>query len=560
MGYGTLTAGTVGTSTAKISITLASTGTFPITAVFNGSATFAGSTSSPVINQVVNAAVTTTTVTATTATNPLESGSLLTADSSSSPITLSATVAATPNIGIPPTGSVQFGYTTVITQTTSSIATGSQIVTPASMTGIHSGDTLLIDTGTSQETVTVTGVTGTTFTATFTKAHTASASAPVQIADIVSGDLTNLGNAVTLTAGTTTSTATLVVPNTGSNPVSALAAGTYVITASYATGNSSEFSNSNGGSTKFTTVNNTDTVVISSSQTSNSGFTLTSAITLTATVTGSGGGSNPGGSVDFFDGNLKLGTAALSPSTGNTSVATLTLSSGLSGANSNVVAGAQYFGAIYLGDLTTSYAYATSTNSLLDPTTGAPLSTPVSGVAPGDTIVVQVGDGFTNPTAIATLYGVTGPTTDVFLDEYTSFGKLVQRIGLPQEDLSSSIHALSVGEGDIIEGMAQLSTNGLYVTVAGYDLAPFSSGASATNPVAGRTVAQLTLSTGAVDTSTVFSNSIVATREVRDAIETTETVNGTPNVPVIILSGAEFDDRRPVRRTVWGARSGLSGL
>jgi hypothetical protein len=56
-----------------------------------------------------------------------------------------------------------------------SVAAGSHAVTPASMTAITIGTVLSIANadGTAAETVTVTGTTGTTFTATFVNAHTA---------------------------------------------------------------------------------------------------------------------------------------------------------------------------------------------------------------------------------------------------------------------------------------------------------------------------------------------------------------------------------------------------
>ncbi len=59
------------------------------------------------------------------------------------------------------------------TTSSSTVASGSHAMTPASMLGIHVGDSLLVDTVVSgvQETVVVTAVTNTTFTATFTNAH-----------------------------------------------------------------------------------------------------------------------------------------------------------------------------------------------------------------------------------------------------------------------------------------------------------------------------------------------------------------------------------------------------
>src|SRR6267142_1841250 len=54
-------------------------------------------------------------------------------------------------------------------------APGSATVSPSSMVGIYAGAYLLIDVGASQEQITVTAVTSTSFTAVFTKVHSASA-------------------------------------------------------------------------------------------------------------------------------------------------------------------------------------------------------------------------------------------------------------------------------------------------------------------------------------------------------------------------------------------------
>ncbi len=65
----------------------------------------------------------------------------------------------------------QLGVST--TSTTAVTGAGSTIITPAAMTDIIVGSLLTIDAGPSLETVTVTAITGTTFTATFTKTHLA---------------------------------------------------------------------------------------------------------------------------------------------------------------------------------------------------------------------------------------------------------------------------------------------------------------------------------------------------------------------------------------------------
>lgn len=57
------------------------------------------------------------------------------------------------------------------TTSSTAVTSGSTVITPASMYGIHVGDQLLVDTGGSAEVVTVTAVTNTTFTAVFANAH-----------------------------------------------------------------------------------------------------------------------------------------------------------------------------------------------------------------------------------------------------------------------------------------------------------------------------------------------------------------------------------------------------
>lgn len=57
------------------------------------------------------------------------------------------------------------------TTSTTTVAPGAVTVTPASIFGIHVGDSLLVDVNAAQETVLVTAVTDTTFTATFANSH-----------------------------------------------------------------------------------------------------------------------------------------------------------------------------------------------------------------------------------------------------------------------------------------------------------------------------------------------------------------------------------------------------
>jgi hypothetical protein len=63
------------------------------------------------------------------------------------------------------------------------INAGNAVFTPLSMANIATGSVLVIDTGTAQETVAVTAITSTTFSAVTTKSHTGSTAAPFSIVD-----------------------------------------------------------------------------------------------------------------------------------------------------------------------------------------------------------------------------------------------------------------------------------------------------------------------------------------------------------------------------------------
>jgi hypothetical protein len=70
-------------------------------------------------------------------------------------------------IGIPPSP----GYSGKYTIPAGVTSRGMQAVTPASMTGIRAGLQIVVDVGSAQETVTVSALTSTTFTATFSNTH-----------------------------------------------------------------------------------------------------------------------------------------------------------------------------------------------------------------------------------------------------------------------------------------------------------------------------------------------------------------------------------------------------
>lgn len=81
---------------------------------------------------------------------------------------------------------------------------------------------------------------------------------------------------------------------------------------------------------------------------------------------------------------------------------------------------------------------------------------------PGNIVVVRIGDGTAAPTSAATA---------VFLDEYTIGGVFVQTIALPTADNGSN-QTFTLSGTATSEGSLNLSGNGQYLTLAGYDAAP----------------------------------------------------------------------------------------
>lgn len=97
------------------------------------------------------------------------------------------------------------GALLVNTTTTTAVgAPGSVTITPAAMTNIFLGTQLLVDTGASAETVVVTAVTSTTFTATFANTH--SSTWNVVSAPLASVAYTTTSSATTVVAGVNTVT------------------------------------------------------------------------------------------------------------------------------------------------------------------------------------------------------------------------------------------------------------------------------------------------------------------------------------------------------------------
>lgn len=123
---------------------------------------------------------------------------------------------------------------------------------------------------------------------------------------------------------------------------------------------------------------------------------------------------------------------------------------------------------------------------------------------PGNIVVYRVGDG---SGALA------GTTAAAFLDEYTTAGVLVQSIALPTAAVGGNLALTNSGTATS-EGFISLSSDGRYIFVAGYNLAPGGAfGSASVERVVGRVdlLGNLTTSTYITDGSTGNARSVYST-------------------------------------------------
>jgi hypothetical protein len=115
-------------------------------------------------------------------------------------------------------------------------------------------------------------------------------------------------------------------------------------------------------------------------------------------------------------------------------------------------------------------------------------------ITPGNLVVVRFGDG---------VAALDGKARDVFLQEFTTAGTLVQTLAMPTSGSGSNRQFRNAGT-NANEGYLKLSTNGQYMTLFGLDAAAgaqTSSDWSATGRVVGRVGID-----GTIDTSTVLTD------------------------------------------------------
>ncbi|HEX3800034.1 MAG TPA: PEP-CTERM sorting domain-containing protein [Verrucomicrobiae bacterium] len=146
-------------------------------------------------------------------------------------------------------------------------------------------------------------------------------------------------------------------------------------------------------------------------------------------------------------------------------------------------------------------------------------------VTPGDILVVQVGNG---SAALA------GTATATFLDEYSLTGTLVQQFALPTA-ASGSQDALTLSGSSTAEGFLELSGDGNYVTIGGYNLAPGGTTGTSSAATVNRVVGLLNLNTGALDTSTAINGGTSGN------IRSVYTANGTSFYAASSSAGVGYD-------------------
>ncbi len=125
---------------------------------------------------------------------------------------------------------------------------------------------------------------------------------------------------------------------------------------------------------------------------------------------------------------------------------------------------------------------------------------------PGNIVVVRIGDGTAAPTSAGTA---------VFLDEYTIAGVFVQTIALPTADNGSN-QTFTLSGSATSEGSLNLSGNGQYLTLAGYDAAPGTATVSSAGGI-DRIIARVNAQ-GVVNTTTgIKADSAYKTNNIRGA-------------------------------------------
>lgn len=155
----------------------------------------------------------------------------------------------------------------------------------------------------------------------------------------------------------------------------------------------------------------------------------------------------------------------------------------------------------------------------------APLLASAAPFTPGNIVVARVGDGSAALTAAA---------TEVFLDEYTPDGTLVQSVALPTSVSVNNRTLTATGNASAELGLTR-SADGHYLVLAGYGASPGTAAVATTAATNVTRVIGLVSADGSVDTSTSAGEAFSGT-----SIRAAATVDGTSFYSVGGAGGVQY--------------------
>ena len=303
---------TTGPETATLTTSSLAIGSHTVTAVYSGDSNYAASTSSAVTQVVTQD---TEAIVLTSSANPSDYGTS---------VTFSAKLTSTSTGGVP-TGMVTFqdsgnaiGSGTIDGTGTATFATATLTAGTHSITASYGGDTNHVSgvSNTLSQVVNMVASTTSLVSATNPSVFGQSVTFMATVPSAATGTVTFLDGATPL--GTTTVSAGIATFST-----TALAVGTHPITAAYS-GDTNFAGSTSAALSQVVNMANTTTAVISSSNPSSFGSSVTFTASVMAVAPGAG---TPDGTVTFFDGTTALG-AAVALSSGAATFSTSALAVG----------------------------------------------------------------------------------------------------------------------------------------------------------------------------------------------------------------------------------------
>lgn len=137
----------------------------------------------------------------------------------------------------------------------------------------------------------------------------------------------------------------------------------------------------------------------------------------------------------------------------------------------------------------------------------AALPARAAGFTPGNLVVVRVGTGVT---------ALSNAATQVFLDEYSPSGSLIQSVPMPAS-ASGAQRRLTMSGSATSEGALALSMDGHYLTLGGYDADPGTASVASTSTATVARVVARVAGDGTVDSSTAITD-IFSGNNIRGAV------------------------------------------